>query len=166
MRGELLQQEPEISRCRSHIVSKHEAGSAFHQILVGRFGKSHQSLDLAEIGIGLETEKVVDQPVKVGTDGLCTIEVVPVDTGVEDCLKVGREVLGISVAIGTGDSVLFDEAFLIEGFQQTLGGPNPESFTNIGVRNGIGLPFELDVVVRVNSGLFPLGNFEALCWQR
>ena len=53
---------------------------------------------------------------------------------------------------------------LYEDSEHVFGGPDPDFFAQIGVRDGIGFALELDVVIGMDRRLFPDCHLEALNW--
>ena len=56
--------------------------------------------------------------------------------------------------------MLLDELLLPVDLQEMLGGPDPDLLPHVGMRHRIGLPVELDVMVRMDTGELPLGHFK------
>ncbi len=75
-------------------------------------------------------------------------------------LDVGREVAIVGVAVGTGADRLLDEFFVAVDLQKVFGGPDPDLFAHVGMGDGIGLAAELHVMVGVDAGELPLGDFK------
>lgn len=83
---------------------------------------------------------------------------------IQDSPDVLRKVTVVGMAVGVGDEVLLDEAVVVEDSEHVFGGPDPDFFAQIGVRDGIGFALELDVVIGMDRRLFPDCHLEALNW--
>ena len=62
--------------------------------------------------------------------------------------------------------MLLDELMVVIDLDNVMRAPHPHGFADETMRHRVGFVVKLDVMVRMDFGLFPLGHVERLVWQR
>ena len=162
--AEFVQDGAKVFRYRLDVMVAHDASSTLHELPLGAFGQVGEPHGRAKVHERVDLQEPADHTVEVGADRLGAGEKRAVSAVlVEDRTHVGRIDVRIGVPVGPTDGMLPDEPVLVEGLEDVFRGPDPHGFPYVGIGDGIGPPLELDMAVRVNGGLLPLGNLKGLC---
>ena len=128
--------------------------------------KPDKPLGPSQVEKGVIGQKRLDEFAEVGTDPGGDSDQPGVGVLMQDGLDILGKVIPVGMPFGSGDQVLFDElpVVVVDG-EDLIGGPDPHADVAHGMGHGEELTSELHVVVGMDPGAFPDGDFKGIQGQ-